>query len=187
MESHAAVKWLLAFALLLGPAAQADEALWQALRGGGHVLFVRHALTTPGVGDPAGFELADCATQRNLSEEGRAQARRLGAELKRRAIPVGEVLASPWCRCLETARLAFGRAHPWPALANLFGRAGEAERQVRAMRPRIAAHAGKDNLVLVSHGSTALALTGEHPAMGEILVLKPQPGGFRVAGRLAVP
>lgn len=182
------MKWLFALALLLGGAsAHADEALWNAVRGGGHVLFIRHALTTPGVGDPAGFTLADCATQRNLSEEGRAQARRLGEAFVARKVPVGEVLSSPWCRCIDTAQLAFGRAQVWRPLANLFGRQGEADKQVRALRPRVAAHTGKDNLVLVSHGSTALALTGEHPAMGEALVLKPQPGGFRVAGRLALP
>jgi hypothetical protein len=71
-------------------------------------------------------------------------------------------------------------------LSNLFGRQAEADKQVRALRPRIAAHRGKDNLVLVSHGSTALALTGEHPAMGEVLVLTPAGDGFRLAGRLAV-
>lgn len=181
------MRWLaLALGLLLGQA-HADDALWKLLADGGHVLLVRHAETTPGVGDPPGFRLEDCATQRNLSAAGRAQARRLGAELKRRGVPVGEVLSSPWCRCRETALLAFGRSRTWDALGNLFGRAGEADEQVRALRPRIAAHAGKDNLILVSHGSTALALTGEHPAMGELLVLKPQAGGLRVAGRLAVP
>lgn len=181
------MKWFLVLACLLGPAAHADEALRNAVRGGGHVLFIRHALTTPGVGDPPGFELAECATQRNLSAEGRTQARQLGQALAERKVPIGEVLSSPWCRCIETAQLAFGRAQIWNALANLHGRPGEADKQVRALRPRITAHAGKDNLVLVSHGSTALALTGEHPAMGELLVLKPQAGGFRVAGRLALP
>ncbi len=178
------------FALLLALAAfsaHADEALWKLLAGGGQVLFLRHGQTTPGVGDPDGFKLEDCATQRNLSAEGRAQSRRLGAELKRRAIPVGEVLSSPWCRCVDTARLAFGRAKPWPALSNLFGRQDSADQQVRTMRPRIAAHKGKENLVLVSHGSTAAALTGEHPAMGEVLVLTPSGKDFRVAGRLAIP
>jgi broad specificity phosphatase PhoE len=182
------MRWLvLAACVLFGPAAQADEALWQLVARGGHVLFVRHAETTPGVGDPPGFRIENCATQRNLSGEGRAQARRLGDELKRRGVPVGDVLSSPWCRCRETAQLAFGRSQTWDALANLFGRSGAADKQVRALRPRIAAHAGKDNLVLVSHGSTALALTGQHPGMGELLVLEPQPGGFRVAGRLAIP
>ena len=88
---------------------------------------------------------------------------------------------------METAELAFGRAGTWDALANLHGRPQSAEAQVRAMRPRIAAHRGADNLVLVSHGSTAGALTGEYPAMGEVLVLKPQAPGFRFVGRLALP
>jgi phosphohistidine phosphatase SixA len=181
------MKWLLlVLALALAPA-HADEAVWDALRGGGHVLYIRHLLTEPGVGDPPGFRLEDCSTQRNLSDEGRAQARGLGQALAEREVPIGEVLSSPWCRCLETARLAFGRARVWDALSNLHGRRENAERQVRAIRPRIAAHEGKDNLVLVAHGSVALALTGEHPAMGELLVLKPQPGGFRVAGRLLLP
>jgi broad specificity phosphatase PhoE len=181
------VKWFLVLACLLVPAAHADEALWKLLAGGGQVLFIRHAETTPGAGDPPGFKLEDCASQRNLSAEGRAQAQRMGAELGRRGVPIAEVLSSPWCRCLDTARLAFGRATRWDALSNLFGRSGEAEKQVRALRPRIAAYRGSSNLVLVSHGSTAAALTGEHPGMGELLVLTPSGAGFRVAGRLAIP
>jgi broad specificity phosphatase PhoE len=181
------VKWLLVLACLLAPAAHADEALWQRVAGGGQVLFIRHAQTTPGVGDPPGFKLEDCASQRNLSAEGRAQAQRMGAELRRRSVPIAEVLSSPWCRCLDTARLAFGKATRWDALSNLFGRPGEAEKQVRALRPRIAAHRGGGNLVLVSHGSTAAARAGEHPGMGELLVLAPSGAGFRVAGRLAIP
>jgi broad specificity phosphatase PhoE len=181
---------LRALALLLLVAsfsAQADDALWKLLVGGGQVLFLRHAETTPGVGDPEGFKVEDCATQRNLSAEGRAQSRRLGAEFRHRGVPIGEVLSSPWCRCLETAGLAVGPARIWPALSNLFGRHAEAEKQMRALRPRIAAHKGKANLVLVSHGSTAAALTGEHPLMGELLVLTPTGKSFRVAGRLSVP
>lgn len=181
------MKWiLLALALVLAPA-HADEALWEALRGGGHVLFVRHSQTTPGIGDPPGFKLEECATQRNLSDEGRAQARRMGDALRLRKVPIGEVLSSPWCRCVETAQLAFGRAKVWKPLSNLHARHDNADRQVRALRPRIAAHQGDRNLVLVAHGSVASALIGEHLAMGEILVLKPQPAGFRVVGRLALP
>lgn len=181
------MKWLLLLAALACSAAKADEALWKLVAGGGQVLFIRHAETTPGVGDPQGFKLEDCATQRNLSAAGRDQARRMGAEFRRRGIPVGEVLASPWCRCIDTAKLAFGDSRPWTPLSNLFGRQAEAEPQVRAMRARIAAYRGRTNLVLVSHGSTAAALTGEHPAMGEFLVLTPASSGFRVAGRLLVP
>jgi hypothetical protein len=80
-----------------------------------------------------------------------------------------------------------GRAKVWAALSNLHGRHENAEQQVRAIRPHIAAHEGKDNLVLVAHGSVAVALLGERPATGEVLVLKPQPGGFRLVGRLDLP
>lgn len=181
------MRWLLLALTLAFAPAQADEALWNALREGGHVLYIRHSLTTPGFGDPPGFELEDCSTQRNLSGEGRAQARRMGEALRKRGVPIGEVLSSPWCRCVETARLAFGRAQTWTPLSNLHGRHENAEQQVRALRPRIVAHAGKDNLVLVAHGSVAAALIGERPAMGEILVLKPQPPDFSVVGRLSLP
>ena len=146
----------------LGPAAlHADEAVWSLLRSGGQVVLLRHDATDPGVGDPPGMKLDDCSTQRNLSEAGRAHARRLGEALRSRAVPVAAVQASPWCRCLETARLVFGRAGDvQPALGNLF---------------------------MVTHGSTIHALTGVSPGMGELVVLAPQAGGFRVAGRLSVP
>jgi len=181
------MRWLLLALMLALAPAHADEALWDALRAGGHVLYIRHSQTTPGFGDPPGFKLEDCSTQRNLSDEGRAQARRMGKALRARGVPIGEVLSSPWCRCVETAQLAFGRAKVWTPLSNLHARQENAEKQVRALRPRIAAHAGDENLVLVAHGSVASALIGEHLATGEILVLKPQPPGFRVVGRLSLP
>jgi broad specificity phosphatase PhoE len=181
------VRWLLLVLTLAIAPAQADEALWDALRSGGHVLYIRHAQTTPGVGDPPGFRLEDCSTQRNLSDEGRAQARRMGDALRKRGVPIGEVLSSPWCRCVETAKLAFGRARAWAPLSNLHARHENAEKQARALRPRIAAHKGEANLVLVAHGSVAAAVIGEYLAMGEILVLKPQSPDFRVVGRLSLP
>ncbi len=181
------MKWFFLLCALTCSAANANEALWKLVAGGGQVLFIRHAETTPGVGDPQGFKLEDCATQRNLSAAGRDQARRMGAEFRHRGIPIGEVLASPWCRCIDTANLAFGGSRPWEPLSNLFARQAQAEPQVRGMRPRIAAHRGKANLVLVSHGSTAMALTGENLAMGEVVVLTPAGNEFRIAGRLSVP
>ena len=169
--------------------ARADESAWKLVQGGGQVLFIRHATTTPGVGDPPGFELERCPTQRNLSEEGRAEARRLGEALRARNAPIGEILSSPWCRCQDTARLAFGReATTWRPLGNLFGRHELAEKQVREMRARIGSYRGAENLVLISHGSTALALTGLSPQQAEILVLTPLGGDrFRIAGRIPPP
>ena len=169
--------------------ARADENAWKLIQGGGQVLFIRHATTTPGAGDPPGFRLEECSTQRNLSEAGRAEAKRLGDALRARKVPIGEILSSPWCRCHETARLAFGRdATTWRPLSNLFGRHEAAEAQVREMRARIGSYRGKDNLVMVSHGSTALPLSGVSPQQAEILVLTPLGGDkFRVAGRIPPP
>lgn len=167
----------------------ADTELLNLLRSGGQILFIRHASTVPGVGDPAEFRLEDCATQRNLSAGGREEARRLGRYLTAQKVPVERVVSSPWCRCLDTARLAFGRVNEqWTALSNLFGRGQLAEAQVRELKPRIGQWNGKGNLVLVSHGSVASALADTHPAQGEIIVLTPLGADrFRVAGRISPP
>ena len=86
--------WLLALVVTSLPALAADgEPLWTVLEGGGQVILIRHAITTPGVGDPPGFRLDDCATQRNLTDEGRAHARRLGEAFRTRGIPVERVLS----------------------------------------------------------------------------------------------
>ena len=97
-------------------------------------MLLRHAVTTPGVGDPPGMRLEDCSSQRNLTDEGRAEARRLGTAFRERGIPVQRLLSSPWCRCLETARLAFGSPEVWTPLGNLFRRPENREEQVRRMR-----------------------------------------------------
>jgi broad specificity phosphatase PhoE len=148
-------------------------------------VLIRHGLTTPGVGDPPGFRLEDCATQRNLNDEGRRESERVGEAFRRRGIQVGRVLSSPWCRCVETARLAFGNSEVWTPLSNLFGRPENREAQVRQMRARVSQAPAGGNLVLVTHGSTIAALTGIHPATAEMVVLTPRGGGqFEVAGRL---
>lgn len=101
----------------LPAAAGADETLWDLLKGGGQVVVIRHASTVSGFGDPPGYRLDDCATQRNLSDQGREEAERIGAAFRGRGVPVESVLSSPWCRCLETARLAFGSVRLRPAEA----------------------------------------------------------------------
>jgi uncharacterized membrane protein YphA (DoxX/SURF4 family)/broad specificity phosphatase PhoE len=170
--------------LLPGPAV-ASESLWSALKEGGQVVLIRHAITTPGVGDPAGMRLEDCSTQRNLTDAGRRDAQRLGEAFRARAIPVDRVLSSPWCRCLETARLAFGHAESWPPLSNLFDRPENRAEQVRQMQAVVGERRPGGNLVLVSHGSTISALTGVSPGTAEMVIVTPQGGGnFTLAGRL---
>ena len=172
----------LAIALAVPAPVRADAAAaWSALASGGHTLLVRHAATVPGIGDPAGFRLDDCATQRNLSAEGREQARALGRRLAERGIAIGEVLSSRWCRCLETARLAFGRVEAWPPLDSFFGdRAGEPAR-TREVLERAKRWRGPGTLVMVTHQVNILAAAGESTAMGEGLVID---RSGRVVGRL---
>jgi broad specificity phosphatase PhoE len=176
----------LTAALAWAPLALADEALWTLLKGGGQVVLIRHAVTTPGLGDPEGMKLDDCGTQRNLSEEGRAHARQLGEAFRRRGVAVGRLLSSPWCRCIDTAKLAFGKTPDLtPALGNLFGRSAEAERQLAGLKPLAGEKPANGNTVMVSHGSTIYALAGVAPDTGEMVVLTPQGGGrFKVAGRM---
>ena len=177
----------LVFALLVVDAGAEDEP-WALLRQGGHVVLLRHAQTTPGIGDPEGMRLDDCGTQRNLSAEGRDQARRIGEEFRLFRVPVEMVLSSEWCRCVETAGLAFGgTADVWPALNNLFGRPENRQKQIDELAARIAAWRGKGNLVLVTHGSTMLALTRAGVQMGEMLILSPRKNGtFALVSRLSV-
>ena len=184
-----AVALALALAVLgLSASARADEPLWVLLKAGGQVILVRHAITTPGVGDPPGMRLDDCASQRNLTDAGRAHARRLGDAFRARGIAVDRLLSSPWCRCLETARLAWGPAEVWPPLGNLYGRSERQAEQVREMRALVSERRAGGALVLVSHGSTISALTGISPDPAEMVIVTPQGGGrFAVAGRLAAP
>ncbi|RPJ83960.1 MAG: histidine phosphatase family protein [Acidobacteria bacterium] len=185
LSALGALVWLAT--LILPVTAMADEGMWARLRGGGHVVMIRHTITTPGAGDPAGMRLDDCATQRNLSDAGREHARRIGEAFRTREIPVERVRSSPWCRCLETARLAFGAADTWTALSNLYGRRQAEDEQVRQLRVAVGEPRAGTNLVLVSHGSTIAALTDVMPAPGEIVVLTPRgEGRFTVAGRLTV-
>ena len=178
---------VLVVLLALPAPALASEPLWNLLQAGGQVVLIRHALTTPGVGDPPGMRLDDCRTQRNLSDDGRRHARQVGEAFRARGIVPDRVLTSPWCRCVETARLAFGGAEVWQPLSNLFGRPEKRAQQVREMQTLVGERRRGGNLVLVSHGSTISALTGVSPESAEMVIVTPQGDGrFTVAGRLSV-
>lgn len=184
-------------ALLLAATIGADAAtsrsgqeteLWNALRNGGHVILLRHAATEPGLSDPPGFRLDDCRTQRNLSEAGREQSRAWGRIFAQRGIPVGGVFSSVWCRCVETARLAFGRVATWPALNSHFESPASAELQAEQLRGGIPVRmqAGR-NLVLVTHQVNITTVSGVTPMMGEAVVMRVQGGALQLVGRLQAP
>lgn len=173
---------------LLGPgqalAAPHADPGWTALQSAGIVLF-RHA-DAPGTGDPANFRLGDCATQRNLGAQGRAQARELGARFRARKIVVGAVLSSQWCRTRETAELAFpGQVRDAPHFNSFFGEPAQSASQTAAARAQLAAWRGPGVLVVVTHQVNITALTGVYPASGEGVVLRRGEGGLELVGRLA--
>ncbi len=173
--------------------ARADERVRDLLRAGGVVVAFRHALA-PGTFDPPGFTLGDCSTQRNLSEEGRAQARRVGAWFKAGTLVPARVRSSPWCRCIDTATLAFGgEPERWAALGSPRGSSEqtnvESLQKLRAaLRAVAGARGGKPRFeAWVTHMFVLSALTGENSASGEGLVLAPGPGdAVRVLARLSI-
>lgn len=173
--------------LAAGNPAMADEPAWQALQGGGHVVLMRH--TSPEQGPGKGNALlrdASCAKERNLSQQGKQEAARIGEDFKTRAILVGDVLASPYCRTLDTAKIAFGQTLPteFLSLSEVLTPA-EAERNTTEAMRRIGGYAGKPNLVMVTHEPNIAAITFELVEQGAFLVLKPRGGSeFDVIGKI---
>ncbi len=159
-------------ALMLGGSLHAVAySAWDALRDGRALLLLRHA-TAPGLGDPPGFVLDDCRTQRNLDERGRQEARRWGTLLRRQWIEQPRLYSSRWCRALDTAReMQLGVVQPLPPLDSFFEKAARAERQTRALCEAINALPRGAPLVLVSYQVNITALSGVYPASGEGLIL----------------
>src|SRR2546426_5824496 len=148
----------LLMCMSLASSAEASDAIWEALRAPGTVVIVRHSYA-PGGFDPPDSKLDDCTTQRNLDDNGRAQARKIGEAFRAHGIAVGAVRSSPRCRCLDTARLAFGKAEPWIVLQGALRNEDLRRRQLAEIQKAIAAHREGPPLVLVTHGSVASDLT----------------------------
>jgi len=173
-DALAALGWAAVLTLLpvtgaaQAPSVSLEEAAVR-LASGGYVLMMRHARTEPGIGDPPQFRIGECATQRNLSDEGREQARAIGASLRAAGIRLAVVRSSQWCRCLETAALAFGRHEAWPALNSFFAdrsdepqRTSEVLRFAESLRP-------PDNAMLVTHQVNISAALDTYTSPGEIV------------------
>lgn len=159
------------------------------LRRGGVVVLLRHALTTPGVGDPPGFRPGQCATQRNLSDAGREQARGIGRWFEKHQLVPAAVRSSAWCRCIDTAQLAFGRHEPWPALDSFFeDRAAEPARRAQVARALAQVGAGRFE-VWVTHQVNVTSATGGWVSAGEGVVVaaadRPSDVPARIEARLA--
>ena len=173
---------VLLASLLWAALALADPALVQMLREGGYVLYMRHAATDFSQSDARMTSYEDCDSQRNLTEKGREEARQIGAHVKRLGIPIGDVLASPYCRTMETARLAFGKAR---ASNDVRGGPVDATRY-DALKKLLSTDVRKgENRVISSHGNPFQAIAGSpYLAEGEIAVVRPEGSGFSVIARI---
>jgi len=151
--------------------------LWKALRSGGHVALLRHALA-PGTSDPPEFTIGDCSTQRNLSDTGREQAKRIGERLRAHGVEQALVFSSQWCRCIETAELiGFGMVKQLPVLNSFYEQPERGAEQTRSLTAWLAKQSLLTPLVLVTHQVNITALTGVFPASGELVVIRPSAAG----------
>ncbi len=141
------------------------------LRSGACVFLIRHAKTDPGIGDPPNFQSGDCSTQRNLSDAGRDQSLRIAQWFKSHQLKARAVQSSAWCRCRDTAELAFGPHTVLPALNSTFNNDRLPDPQTRYLRTRLKAVRVGEFEVWVTHQVNITALTGEFTAMGEALLV----------------
>ena len=180
----------LFFCLLLSllaatPASANEVAAWDALRSGNVVALMRHTDAPGGLGDPEGFKLEDCATQRNLSTLGRTKAALVGFAFRNRDIKPARILSSPWCRCIDTARLMeVGPVEVETYFGNPVTWADRREELVRVSRSMVNAWRGPGFMLVVTHGALIAALTGNNPSEGEIVVVD---NSLKTIGRIPRP
>lgn len=179
-------RFLLALLFLDAAWAQPDAALVEQLRGGGYLLYMRHASTDFSQSDARMTSYEDCASQRNLTDKGREEARVVGAHIARLEIPIGDVLASPYCRTVESARLAFGRAQPTQQVRGGPARTDDPARYEPLRKLLGTKPPGRRNIFIASHGNPFYAVAGPpYLAEGEIAVVRPEGDSrFTVVARI---
>ena len=167
------IKIILVIFLFLTNGIKADTELHvlENLKKGGNLIFIRHAYA-PGGGDPDNFDIADCSTQRNLSNSGKEQSKRIGIFFERNQIPIDQVLSSEWCRCKETAEIAFNKFETKNFLNSFFSEkfAKNKKKQIKELKEYIQNWNGEKNLVLVTHYVVISEALNYAPSSGEIVI-----------------
>jgi len=150
----------------------AAEQAWKLAQEGDKIILIRHSLA-PGGGDPAGFKVDDCRTQRNLNKTGINQSKKIGKLFKKNKVPIDQVLSSQWCRCRDTAKYAFGDYKEFTALNSTFQspyNKNEAK-QLKELYEFVSKWEGNGkNLVLITHYSIITAVTNAVPSSGELVI-----------------
>ncbi len=151
--------------------ADLDKNLMNQLEDGGKLIFIRHA-HAPGSGDPNNFNLNDCFTQRNLNDDGRKQAKNIGEFFKKNKIKIDKVLSSEWCRCTETAKIAFKDFSTISFLNSFYSSkyVKNKDKQVKALNEYVKKFKSNKNLILITHYVLISEVLNYGPSSGEIVV-----------------
>ena len=163
---------LIIFLILTnGIKADTEFQVLKNLKNGGNLIFIRHAYA-PGGGDPDNFDINDCSTQRNLNEEGRKQAKNIGNFFKKNLIPIDKVISSEWCRCKETAKIAFKKFETKNFLNSFFSKKFSKNRtnQIKDLKKYIDKWEGNKNLVFVTHYVVISEALNYASSSGEIVI-----------------
>ena len=141
------------------------------LKKGGKLIFIRHAYA-PGGGDPENFDIDNCATQRNLNDSGRIQSKKIGDFFKKNNIPLGKVFSSEWCRCKDTASIAFKKFETKSFLNSFFSEqfAKNKKNQINDFHKFIDEWDKNQNLIFITHYVVISEILNYAPSSGEIVV-----------------
>ena len=171
------------FLFLFTSQLKASDQAWNIAQEGNKIILIRHSLA-PGGGDPPGFKIKDCKTQRNLNKKGINQSKKIGKLFKKNKVPVDQVLTSQWCRCKDTAKYAFGDYKEFTALNSTFQSPynKNERKQLKELYNYVKKWNGSGkNLVLITHYSIITAVTNAVPSSGEIVVTDKN---FKVLGTI---
>ena len=167
------IKFLLIIFITINSAVKADlnQNLINELKKGGNLIFIRHAYA-PGGGDPINFDINKCKTQRNLSDSGRKQAVKIGKFFKNNNILFDKVYSSEWCRCKETALIAFNNFETKNFLNSFFSSkfAQNKNSQIKSFKKFIKSWDGKKNLIFITHYVFISAILDYASSSGEIII-----------------
>ena len=162
---------LILFLFLLNKTSFANENIVEILKKGGNIIFIRHAIA-PGNGDPQNFDISNCSTQRNLSEDGELQALKIGKFFKENDIKLTKVLSSEWCRCKDTAKIAFGNYETKNFLNSFYDErfSENKDKQILDFQKFIRNWNKSGNLVLVTHFVVISEILDLTTSSGEIII-----------------
>ena len=164
-------KLLIIFFIFIPNNSYSSENVVKFLKEGKKIVFIRHALA-PGNGDPNNFDIKDCSTQRNLNDEGRAQSKRIGNFFEKNNIKIDKVLSSEWCRCKDTAKIAFGKFETFSALNSFYETrfSKNKSKQMKDLKEYISKWESDSNLIIVTHYVVILDILDRGTSSGEMII-----------------